>query len=217
MKYLLGLAALTLLAVLALQWLGWPPEGVGAGGGPAAGTESPPSAQPPSPLELLDPPLEKEDYLSVVERPLFLPDRRVPEEEPEEEEKQVVEEEKTPAVELDTMDLTAIVITPTESVAWVSSGSKPKPERLRAGDELEGWTVKEIKEGEIELERQGKSDTLILRDYSKSPPQPARPPQRAARRPNAARRPASGDNADPPPAEKAPEKRTTTTHAPVPP
>jgi hypothetical protein len=136
-------------------------------------------------MDLLDAPLDKERFADITERPLFLPDRRPPKEEPEEEEE--IPEQATGAA-LDTMDLTAIIITPTESVAWVRSPSKPAPERLRLGDELEGWTVKAIKEDEIEVERQGESDTLVLRDYSKSPPPAARPPGRAARAPNPARR-----------------------------
>lgn len=184
MKYLLGVLVLALTAVLVVQWRDWP----ASGGDPGAGLEldggsAPVESEPLSPADLLDPPLEKEDYVGIIERPLFLPNRRPPVAEPE-----IVDSpEEPPGLELDSLDLTAIVITPAESVAWVRSPSKPTPEKLRPGDELDGWTVKAIAEDAIELERQGESNTLVLRDYANSPPKKARPPNRAATAPNPAR------------------------------
>jgi hypothetical protein len=182
MKYLLGLLALALGAALILQWRHWPPPQNGSVVGPEPLQVSTSNdAHPLNPMDFLDPPEEKDEYLTVVERPLFLPDRRPPTDEPEEPEIP----EEVPNVELERLDLTAIIITPDESVAWVRSPSKASPEKVRLGDELDGWTVKAINNDEIELERQGESDTLVLRDYTKGP-QPARPtrnPRAAARRP----------------------------------
>jgi hypothetical protein len=181
-KYVLGLLALVLAAALVLQWYDWPPPENGSQPGAEpmqVGSSS--EARPLSPTDFLDPPVEKADYLNVAERPLFLPDRRPPAEEPEEPEIP----EAVPNVALDKFDLTAIIITPDESVAWVRSPSKATPEKVRLGDDIDGWTVKVIRDDEIELERQGESDTLVLRDYAKGPPPavPTRNPRAAVRRP----------------------------------
>lgn len=200
MKYVLALMALALAGLLAWQWYDWPPQWNGrVPGDQLPGAESPAEAEPRSPLELLDPPLVKEEYASVSERPLFLPDRRPPAEEPDE----PPAEEEQPETAIDTMDLTAIIITPQESMAWVQSPTKQTPQKLRLGDELDGWTLKAIKSDEVELERQGETDTLVLRDYSKSPPPAARPPRRAIRPRNAARRRAP----NPPAGAERPELR----------
>jgi len=185
-KFLLASAAVALTAMLTLQWYDWPPKRqyVDTYSNPTD-TEQPSSTGDSSPLDLLDSPIEKEDYASIIERPVFLPERRPPSEEPVEPE--VVDEQ--PNIELDAMDLNAIIITPSEAVAWVHTNSKPTAEKLRIGDELAGWTIKAIKGDEVELERQGKTDTLVLRDYSRSPPPVAQKPRRGVQNP--ARQPAS--------------------------
>lgn len=189
MKLALGLLSLALAALLALQWRDWPPQvgQVAAGGGAPEG-QATGLPDPVAPMDLLAPPVEREDYASVVERPLFMPTRRPPEEEPEEPEPPPPEE-PPPTVALDTFDLNAILITPSDSIAWVRSPSTPTPQRLRTGDEVEGWTVKAIMADQIELERQGDTDTLILRDYQNSPPPVARSPRRPTRPGTAVRRP----------------------------
>jgi hypothetical protein len=188
-----------LVVVLFLQWRSWPPQWVPD---PAAG-DPPPATKAGSPargpLDLLDSPMDKEEYTVVIERPLFLPDRRPPSEEPEDE-----AEEEAPVTHTDLMrmDLTAVVITTEESTAWVRDSAKKELFKLRLGDDLEGWTVSAIHEDEVELERQGETDALVLRDYKNHPPPLARPPTRAraprgapeteekerAARPSAARR-----------------------------
>jgi hypothetical protein len=163
---LLGMAAL-LAGVLALEWQGWAPD---------AGLPAPPPARAPAagadaaaaadvdPFALEPPP--KEEYASVVERPLFLPERRPPPDEPEEE--TVAEEE--PLTELDGVDLTAVVITPALVSAWVRGGGDNEVKRLRLGDDFLGWTVKTIEPARLVLERQGETDELPLRDYANAPP-----------------------------------------------
>jgi hypothetical protein len=192
-RYLLGVLVLALAAVLVAQWRDWPPPASHRGTGLEQGAaDAPVASHPLTPADLLDPPAEKADYLDITERPLFLPDRRPPAEQPE-----VADSaEETAGEALDGLDVTAIVITPAESVAWVRSPAKPAAEKLRLGDELHGWTVKAIEEDAIELERQGESSTLVLRDYANSPPSAARPLKRAAPVPDQARgtvrRPATG-------------------------
>jgi general secretion pathway protein N len=174
------LLALALAAVLVWQWWNWP--------GPvpepdAAGPVSPPvqvSSQPPEdPTDLLAPLGEKDEYANVTERPLFLPDRRPPSEDPEED---APAEEEAPA-DLAGFDLNAVLITPSETSAWIRDPAKKQLVRLRAGDKLSGWSVQQILSDRILLERHGDKDTLVLRDYKNMPP-PA-PPRRkpVARKP----------------------------------
>jgi hypothetical protein len=156
-----------------------------------------PPAPEENPLDLLTPLGEKEEYAVVTERPLFLPDRRPPSEEPEE---AAPEPEPEKATVLARLDLNAILISPAGSSAWIRDPANKNLVRLRPGDDLEGWSVQEILSDRVLLERQGQTDTLILRDYKNMPP-PAPPRQRrAARRPprqsprDAAKRPPPAPN-----------------------
>ncbi len=176
---LLGLALL-LGAGLALQWQGWAPD-AGLPSPPPAAETAAPDTEPTTPgvdsVALEPPPLE--EYASVVERPLFLPDRRPPPDEPEDE--PIVEE--VPATDLSGTNLTAVVITPTLVSAWVRSPRSNETRRLRLGQDYEGWTVKAIEPDRLVLERQGETNELPLRDYANSPPRtpPTRlPPSRRA-------------------------------------
>ena len=166
-----------MLAVLFLQWRSWspappPPADYQTAGSAAAETAATPAEA------LLEPPPAKEEYGSVIQRPLFLPERRPPPDEAED-----VEEPETEAIaELDGMDLNAVVITPSTVSAWVRRPNTRDAVRLRLGDEFEGWTVQTIEPDRLVFERQGDTDELILRDYENALPAPPRPPQPVARR-----------------------------------
>jgi general secretion pathway protein N len=189
---LLGLSLL-LASVLTLQWRGWAPD-VGLPAPPSAPVDAVDGAAGGTadvdPMALEPPP--KEAYASVTERPLFLPDRRPPPDEPED--LPVVEDEPLP--ELDGVDLTAVVITPAVVSAWVRSADANEVKRLRLGEDYQGWTVKTIEPSRLVLERQGETNELPLRDYANAPPRipPTRlpPSQRAGNnspaQPAAARR-----------------------------
>ena len=180
MRAVFALLALVLAAVLGWQWWNWPPPPTQprAEDAASAKVKTPQPAQG-NPRDLLTPLGEQEEYAVVTERPLFLPDRRRPSEEPEEE----VAPEPEKAADLARLDLNAVLITPTGSSAWVRDPANKDLVRLRPGDDLEGWSVREILSNRVLLERQGETDTLILRDYKKMPPpkSPRRSP--AARRP----------------------------------
>ncbi len=183
MRALFALLALSLAVVLVWQWRDWPPPPPGAAQADAAPPDGKASGQTEeNPLDLLTPLGEKDEYAEVTERPLFLPDRRPPTEEPPEKEPAPEPEQ---ASDLARMDLNAVLITPAESSAWVRDPSKQELVRLRLGDDLAGWSVKEILADRLLVERQGETDTLILRDYKNMPP-PTPPPRR---RPAARNRP----------------------------
>lgn len=180
MKPMLFVLSLLLAGVLTLQWRGWAPDGglpapPPAPANAAGGTEVGPTDVDPMALE----PPPKEAYASVTERPLFLPERRPPPDEPED--GPVVEDEPLP--ELDGVDLTAVVITPAVVSAWVRSADAKGVKRLRLGEDFQGWTVKTIEPARLVLERQGETNELPLRDYANAPPPipPTRlPPSRRA-------------------------------------
>jgi general secretion pathway protein N len=183
MKPLLLVTLLGLGGMLAVQWRGWPPERqIAPLDGPGEATQ-PVNAKPDNPLDRLSLPSNKEDYATVIERPLFLPGRRPPEEAPEAEGPEETSEGQ-PLVALDTMDLNAVIITPTGAVAWVRTPNDPKPRKVQVGDDLEGWTVKAIATGEVEMQGQDIADRLVLRNYSQGAPPPptGRPPREAARK-----------------------------------
>ena len=173
------LIAAALAGVLMLQWLNWPPPLTAertaaptaqeAAGGSDTGED--PATQPQLPGD-------RESYASILERPIFRPDRKPepPDDQPE---------DMPPASDksaLDALDLTAVLITPALVSAWIEAPGKPKPQRLRIGDDLDGWQVREIRDDRVLLERQGETYPLILRDYSKKPAD-RKPPAPVSRRP----------------------------------
>ncbi len=167
MRPLLIALVLALGGLLYLQWYAWPPAP------PALPQPAPPSAPPSGgdsalpAQELLAPEPIAEDYASIAERPLFLPERRPPPDEPEAEAEQSQPNHLT---ELDGMDLNAVVIAPSGVSAWVRSPRQKELVRVRLGDDLEGWTVKDIHPDALVLERQGETDQIVLRDYEHTPP-----------------------------------------------
>lgn len=162
-----GSIAASLVGLLLLQWLGWPPPYS------TAGLETPPTEDSAHQDDTTDhlaarltPPAERERYASILERPIFRPDRKPepPDDQPDE---TLPSSDKTA---LETMDLTAVLISPSLVSAWVKDPAKSTPERLRIGDDVAGWQVREIRGDRVLLERQGETYPLLLRDYSKQPP-----------------------------------------------
>ncbi|MBK1717422.1 type II secretion system protein N [Thiocystis violacea] len=188
-KYLPGLIALALLGILVLQWTGWPPPTISPEPDPEAGVATDPASASSSPdlmarLESKDSKDSKDNYASIIEQPLFRPDRK-PEPPPDEDPASATGPEEN--VDLKALDLNAVLITPALASAWIRDPSQPKLRRLRIGDDLQGWSVRDILEDRVLLERQGKQDALILRDYVQTPPAPAptanprRPPRAPVR------------------------------------
>jgi len=195
MKALMLAIAVGLAAALYLQWRDWSPAVVQAPVQPAPDAAPAAAGGARAAADLLAPPPPKEDYASVVERPLFLPDRRPPPDEPEDEAEVGPEEES----DLAAYDLTAVLITPTSVSALVrQQGQQRSLPALQIGDTFEGWTVKTIEPDRLVLERQGESNELVLRDYENAPP-----PIPPTRLPEPARRQTAGRPQ--PPSARAPQ------------
>ncbi len=178
---MLGLGVL-----LVLQWRNWPPDRMISPSDVPGDILQPVDEKKENPLAHLPPLVEKQDYVSVTDRPLFLPERRPPEETPEAETDAPVGPEVEPPTALDSMDLNAIIITPDGAVAWVSTPNSPKPQKVRIGDEFEGWKVKAITTDNVEVEGQTSSDWLFLRNYGQGTQPPANQPPRSAAKPGGA-------------------------------
>jgi general secretion pathway protein N len=206
MKALMALMALLLGGVLALQWHDWraASELPAISADPAgAQVETEASGRrSAADAELLP----RDEYAEVVERPLFLPDRRPPP--PLDEEEPEVEPPET--TELDGVDLTAVIITPDEVSAWLRAPGEPKLVKRLLGEEFLGWTVKTIEPALVVFERQDETDEIHLRDYANAP-QPI-PPTRLSPR-GQARRDAKGaptradGSATDPPTRRQPARR----------
>lgn len=194
MRPALLFAVLLAGSLVAWQWRGWPPQ---VPTPPPAGDvtdAAEAAAGVPEAEDLLSPPPPIEDYASIAERPLFLPDRRPPPDEPEED----GEAPPTEETDLAGTDLVSVVITPAVVSAWIRKPQERGTIRLRLGDGYEGWTVQSIEPGELVLERQGEISRLELRDYTNAPPPiPPTPLPAKSRR-------ASGDRPDP--KRKRPER-----------
>lgn len=185
-KTLPGLIALTLLGLLIVQWKDWPTHSSRGEGHEEPSVEDSPSTEADmNPLARLKAPAERDNYLSIIERPLFRPDRK-PEPPPDETPEATTGAET--GLELNTLDLSAVMITPTIVSAWVTDPSQPALRRLRIGDDIEGWLVMDILDDRVLFERQGEEYALILRDYSKTPPTeaPTPIPRRPSRAPKSA-------------------------------
>ncbi|WPL14637.1 MULTISPECIES: hypothetical protein [Thiorhodovibrio] len=198
MKILLAIMAGTLAAVLALQWYGWrnQPE-FDLSSVETVGANPQPATKLPDAADLLTPPPPKEEYAAVVERTLFLPDRRPPEKTPDGPENGTPEPEPVDDSALQGLDFSGVLISPDSTLAWVSLPREPQPHRLRPGDDLKGWTVRSIEADRLILRNQDNERVFALRDYANAPP--LIPPTRL---PSTAQLPRSGSAAGQPEAKE---------------
>ena len=178
-RVVLAVVTLALAGTLFMQWHDWPQSlSPDATPGPTS-VESTDAGQRDGSLPATATlPEAKETYASVSERPLFRPQRKP-------EPPQSEQPETQPAAQndgsLEGLDLSAVVISPRVTSAWIRDPSIPEQlKRLRLGDEQAGWSVKSILADRIVFERQGETNDLILMDFTQPPPSgsapaPARP------------------------------------------
>lgn len=137
---------------------------------------------PPASAETAPMPKPEEDYVMVTERPLFLPDRRPPEDEPVEE----VDEQDASAevADIRRLDVTAtLILSATDASVWVRDPEGPELLRLRLGDDYEGWTVAGIEHDRVIMERQGETEALDLMNFSRPDVATGRPTRASSRKP----------------------------------
>ncbi|WP_295390139.1 hypothetical protein [uncultured Thiodictyon sp.] len=172
-KAALFAVSLALTGVLLMQWRDWPrplspvvppgaAQGAAAGADPTAGLPTAPAL-----------PESKEAYAGIAERPLFRPQRK-PAPPPSAEPPPATVETGS----LDGLDLTAVLISPEVTSAWIKDPSDPALKRLRLGDEQAGWSVKAILADRLVFERQGETHELLLLNFAAGQPAPpgAAPP-----------------------------------------
>ncbi|HYN79173.1 MAG TPA: hypothetical protein VES73_15430 [Lamprocystis sp. (in: g-proteobacteria)] len=194
---------LALAGLLVFQWRDWPRPL------PTTGTSSAKpdtatvdgGAAPDGPASRLALPESKETFASVAERPLFRPQRRPPDPPSVEPPAAPVPAE---AGSLEGLDLSAVLISPGATMAWIKDPNAPDLKRLRPGDEHVGWSVKDILSDRLVLERQGETNELLLREFAKAQVTPPAGPTKAA--PNAVPNPnPAAQQRQPQPPPRAPQ------------
>ena len=179
-RWLVGILVAGLFAVLFYQWHDWSQaSAVAAYLKPAAVQTSGPDVAT-GPLPSVDAPGPLDDFMEVIERPLFNKDRRPPPEEAETVQEAVVT--GRPQVQL-----SGIVATQGTYKAHIRP---PKGETLivAVGDDYEGWQVAEIMADRIILLRDGRREEFDLRPPPEPPPvRPSKARPKARPRPRAAR------------------------------
>jgi hypothetical protein len=170
MKLLLAIVIGGLALAVGLQWRDWPPS-----------SPAPPDVEPAAPPVLserpaprLDDARTRDDYLAVIERPLFTPDRRPPPDEAESEPEPVAEVPEEAIAELKGTDVNAILLGKGSAPSvWLRDPrSRDELIRKRIGDDYKGWLVKAIEAERVQFERQGLTETLDLHDFAAAPARP---------------------------------------------
>lgn len=102
-------------------------------------------------------------YGNIIERPLFLTERRPPEEAPEE----------TPVSETPVGDeelvLLGVVLTPDANMALLQVDQRGQVARLRVGEKVNGWELQSVKANQVNLHNGEKElDLPLLRNNRKN-------------------------------------------------
>jgi len=118
----------------------------------------------------------------TVDRPLFSPERRPPAEQAP------AEVAPLPRAEValqppPRLELSAVIIEPQRRLALFRAASGASL-RAEEGERVEGWTLQEVRDDGVTLERDGRTHELALRTFE---PPPAGAPALAPRRPVPAR------------------------------
>lgn len=130
-----------------------------------------PAARKPAPFTLQKPQPEPIEALSAaLARPLFTASRRPP-----------AAPAKAPAA-LDAT-LAGVLTDGTEKVAIVTLAGADRALRLREGDSFQGWSVARIDTDAVVLERNGRTERLVLTYKAPPPPAKSGPKPRESRPP----------------------------------
>lgn len=114
----------------------------------------------------------------ISRRPLFVEGRRPPEDGPP----QAAAPERNE--DLEGLDLSTVLITPREAVAWVKDAKSGGWIRLEPGKKIRGWTVQAVQPERLLLVSGTETAELELREFpaeAVAPRPPARPQRRSPR------------------------------------
>jgi len=179
-RYRLGnwsllLICLSLSGIVAYEWLRPPTLAPLT----KAASELPPPEpdwQIATPQQLV--PADLANYREIVERPLFLEARRPPETEAPivVVQEQIVEEEKS-------FTLIGVLVTSDSTAALIRDDESGTTERMRVGERIENWRLKEIHADNVVLEKNDKVQVVELkRNVTPPPPQQSQDPRIEARK-----------------------------------
>ena len=184
MRRILSVLTLLLAAGLLFEWYAWRPADPvrSAGSGEQTSSASSDTLPKATVAEIPDP----DHYAVVAERPLFVEDRRPQGADGPAEVAPPEEASARPEY-----DLSAVVMTPAGRTALLVKSGAQAAERVVEGDTLDGWTLAQIRDDRVILERQGEKNTIMLRDFSEkqSPSPPNRGSANVPPRPRGAERP----------------------------
>ena len=135
---------------------------------------------PASPFAGVQPEQVRPAYPNMIDRPLFMSTRRVPEEAPPPEEPEI-EEELPPDPDPVQARLRSVIITGDERYAWLQPRDEERQIRLALGDKLDGWTLTAIERTHVQFNFNDTSMRLPLRSMRSvgDPSEPVRPRPRA--------------------------------------
>jgi hypothetical protein len=150
-----------------------------------------PSSMPPFTLA------DRETFSETLERPLFMPNRQVPEVAAAEPAAPVRE---TPTPQANRYALSAIIIVDDERVALLTDTATGGASRVKEGESISGWQVEEIRAQSAVLTKGDTREELPLRTFGPPLPAPNTRGPAASAQPNAPNRRA--DNASGSPAVK---------------
>ena len=119
----------------------------------------------------------------ISKRPLFVEGRRPPEELP------TVQEPVVKDMDLQGLDLKAVLITPQLTVAWVKDQKTGAIDKVKPGKKIRGWTVQAVKPDLLMLSSGERTAELQLREYPAKAAPAAKPKPRTAKRTRPQRKP----------------------------
>lgn len=111
-----------------------------------------------------------EEYSSIIERPLFFADRKLPAEEGESKEENEVRSVIPP-----NFRLSAIVMEDEQAIALVETRGDSETRQLRPGQVVSGWRLERIEEDAIVLKSEDEQQRIQLHDFSALPTPTLRP------------------------------------------
>jgi hypothetical protein len=109
-----------------------------------------------------EPERERPDPRAIAERPLFTVDRKpyqVPVSVPDNAALLARQEPREPEV---SFELRAVIRTSSANIALLLVSGETTPTRLRPGDQIAGWTLREVENESVRLERNGREMRVVL-------------------------------------------------------